>query len=86
MVSPSCPLPTAVEMALEILTEARHKRPYTSHVVVMPRIIIHMWIKVLGKNADSIIMVLVGLMFWDTNQYEPLVLALLLPIIRRWGW
>lgn len=80
------PPPAAMETALEMLAEARHKRPYSAHVVVVPRLMTHLWRKQLGKDADLMVTAPVGLPFWESNQHEPLILAILLPVVRRKDW
>jgi hypothetical protein len=80
------PPPAGMEVALECLAEARHKRPHVAHVVVAPRLMTHMWRKQIGKDADLLFTVPVGVPFWEKHQHEPLIVCLLLPVVKRRNW
>jgi hypothetical protein len=80
------PPPTGMEVALELLAEARHKRPHVAHIVVAPRLMTHLWRKQIGKDTDVLFTVPVGVPFWEKRQHEPLIVCLLLPVVQRRNW
>ena len=46
----------------------------------------HMWRKQIGKDADLLFTVPVGVPFWEKHQHEPLIICLLLPVVKRRNW
>ena len=80
------PPPAAAAVAVEMLAEAKLKRPSTAHVIVIPRLMTHLWRKALRRDADLFFDVPVGTSLWHTNMHEPLTVFLILPIIRRRQW
>ena len=73
-------------VALECLAEARHKRPHVAHIIMAPWLMTHMWRKQIGKDADLLFTVPVGVPFWGKHQHEPLIVCLLLPVVKRRNW
>ena len=57
------PTPTEAETILELFLEARLHFPYKSHIMVVPRLMIFLWRKYMGKEADLIFTVPVGIPF-----------------------
>ena len=47
-----CPAPAAADVVVERLRIARHKRPDSFHLVVVPRLMTGRWRKQLGKASD----------------------------------
>ncbi len=44
------------------------------------RLMTHMWRKNLGKDADVLFTVPVGVPFWTSGQFEPLIVAIVFPL------
>ena len=80
------PAPAAAEVALEQLCLARLKRPSSSHLFVVPRLLTAYWRKQLGKLSDCMFVIPIGLQWWTTNMFEPVYLALVLPLTRSNPW
>ena len=80
------PAPAAAEVAVEQLCIARHKRPTSSHLFVVPRLMTAYWRKQLGKLADCMFTVPVGVPWWPTHMFEPITLAFILPLNRFSPW
>ena len=71
--------PAAMEVALEVFNEDRIAHPQFPHVFVVPRLMTHMWRKDLKKDADVQFYVQTGVPFWQSHQFEPLLVALVFP-------
>ena len=41
----------------------------------------HLWRKQLGKDFDILMTITAGGHFWDKSQHEPLILAIVLPLV-----
>ena len=80
------PPPAAAPVAVEVLAEAKLKRPDSAHILVIPRLMTHLWRKALRKDADLFFDVPVGTSLWQTNMHEPLTVFLLLPLVRHRAW
>jgi hypothetical protein len=80
------PAPAAAGAALEWLGESIHKRPTSVHVVVIPRLFTSTWRKQLGEKADCLLTIPLGCLVWQTDNLEPLVLAISLPLSRLPPW
>jgi hypothetical protein len=74
--------PSAMEVALELLCEDRLAHPQWPHVFVVPRLMTHMWRKDLMKNADLLFTVPAQVPFWTAGQFEPLIVAIVLPLMH----
>ena len=74
--------PSAMEVALELLSEDRLAHPQWPHVFVVPRMMMHMWCKDLMKNADLLFTVTAQVPFWTAGQFEPLIVAIVLPLMH----
>ena len=81
-----CPPPAAADAALEQLGQAIHKRPYNTHVVVIPRLMTSRWRKLLGKICDLVFTVPLGTEAWSDSQFEPLVVGIYFPLCRHNPW
>ena len=55
--------PAVMETALELFRDDRLAHPRWPHVFVIPRLMTHMWRKNLGKDADVLFTVPVGVPF-----------------------
>ena len=72
--------PAAMEVAMELLCEDRLAHPQWPHVFVVPRLMTHFWRKDLMKNADLLFTVPAEVPFWTVGQFEPLIVAIILPL------
>ena len=57
------PLPEAMETALDLLLEARLKRAYKTHIVVIPCLMKLLWRRQMGMDADLLFTIPVGMPF-----------------------
>ena len=73
------PAPAAADLVVERLAQARHKRPNSLHLVVVPRLMTGRWRKQLLKATDfNCRLALPSL--WDMEaQFEPLLIFVCLP-------
>jgi len=76
--------PSAVEVALELLCEDHLTHPQWPHVFVIPRLMTHLWLwcKDRTKNADLLFTVPAQVPFWTARQFEPLIVAIVLPLMH----
>ena len=72
--------PAAMEVVMELLCEDRLAHPQWPHVFVVPRLMTHFWRKDLMKNADLFFTVPAEVPFWNAGQFEPLIVAIVLPL------
>jgi hypothetical protein len=72
--------PAAMEVALELLCEDRLAHPQWPHVFVVPRLMTHLWRKDLMKYSDLLFTVPAQVPFWTSGQFEPLIVAIILPL------
>ena len=80
------PDPAATEIALELMMGEKFKRPYASHVMIVPRLATYLWIKQLGKGEELLITLPIGPYFWNMEHHEPMILHCLLPVVKRREW
>ena len=78
--------PEATETALELMMDYNLKMLYTSHVMILPWFITYIWRKLLGKEADILITLPVGISFWNLAHHEHLILACLFTVDKRRYW
>jgi len=72
--------PAAMEVAIELLWEDKLAHPQWPHVFVVPCFMTHMWRRDLGKSADILFTVPVGVPFWGASQFELLTVAIIFPL------
>ena len=81
------PAPSAGQIAVEQLRQARLKRVLSTHVVVIPRIFPSLWKKQLHRSADLVVELPFVPGFWTKEtQHEPLTVAFYFPYIHRKPW
>ncbi len=80
------PPPAAAQAAVEELRKARHQDLRSTHVVVVPRLMLPLWRKQLHKAADLVVEVPVGHSVWKKEMHEPLTLAFCFPFIEHRPW
>jgi hypothetical protein len=76
------PPPAAAEVALEWLGQSIHKRPYSTHVVLLPRLMTSWWRKKLLKTSDVAFTIPIGSEIWATANHKPLICAVCFPLSR----
>jgi hypothetical protein len=69
-----------METALELFGNDRLAHPQWPHVFVILCLMTHMWRKNLGKNADVLFTIPVGIPFWTAGQFAPLIVAIVFPL------
>jgi len=75
------PPPAAADLVVERFCVARHKRPNTLHVLLIPRLMTARWRKQLAKHTDFYCRTSWG-PIWDlTTQFEPLLMFVALPYL-----
>jgi hypothetical protein len=80
------PPPGAADVALEQLAASIHKRPYSTHIVLIPRLLTSYWWRLLGKTCDLVFTVPLGPDFWPPSHFEPLIVGLYLPLLPFSPW
>jgi len=80
------PAPAAADVVGEMLGEAKIKRPYAAHVVVVPRLMTGRWRRQLIKESDFYFNSWPGSSFWSLDMHEPLTVFLSFPLIRSQPW
>jgi hypothetical protein len=70
------PPPAAADVALEQMAFSIHKRPYHTHLVMIPHLLTSHWRKFLGKVCTLVVTVPLGSHLWCISRFEPLVLSL----------
>ena len=75
--------PSAMEVALELLCkDCLVAHPQWPHVFVVPRLMMHLWRKDLMKYADLLFTIPAQVLFWTARQFEPLIIAIVLPLMH----
>ncbi len=69
-----------MEVALVLLCEDWLAHPHWPHVFVVPRLMTHFWWKDLMKSTDLYFSVPAEVPFLIPSQFEPLILAVVLPL------
>lgn len=81
------PPPAGANVAVEWLAKSIHKRPFSLHVFVVPRLMSAWYYKVLLKATDVVFNIPSGSSpMWDSLQYEPLTLAIYFPLSAKSPW
>lgn len=74
------PPPAAMQTVLELFSEDPLVNPHIPHVFIVPRLMTCMWRKALSKDADLMFTVACGTPFWLDDMFEPLIIAIVLPL------
>jgi hypothetical protein len=72
-------------LALAVMETDRLAHPHWPHVFVISRLMTHMWRKVLGTDADILFTIPAGVTFWASGQFEPLIVAIVFPLLTYQG-
>ena len=63
-----------------------HKRPEGCMIGIVPRLMTSRWKKQWKKAADLVLELSIGSTAWVSNQHEPLLLFISLPLRRKEPW
>lgn len=79
------PAPAIADVTLEQLCEMRHTRPSNAHIFLCPALMTLRWRKCLGKVMDAMFTVPMGSTHWSLEMHEPVVIALICPLLAAPG-
>jgi hypothetical protein len=77
------PPPAAADVVMEQLLHARHKRPESLHIVVVPRLITGRWQRLMIRRTDGYARLLASDVWPMSDQCEPLLIFVALSF-RSW--
>jgi hypothetical protein len=80
------PPPVIADAVLDNMCESVLVRPWNSHIFVCPALMTSKWRKQLRKVADFVVTIPVGSSLWNAELHEPLVLALICPLLNYSPW
>jgi hypothetical protein len=80
------PPPAIADVAVEQLCEAKHIRPWNTHVFACPALMTARWRKQLMKVCDVIFVIPVGCDVWPSSMHEPVVIGLICPLLSSSPW
>ena len=75
------PAPAAADVVVEQLGKARHKRPSSLHIIVIPRLMTGRWRRHLTRECDCYFRIPPGCTLWGKSQYEPVLIFFCLPFV-----
>ena len=75
------PAPAAADLVVERLAQARHKRPNSLHLVVVPQLMTGRWRKQLLKATDFSCRLALPSLWNLEEQFEPLLIFVCLPFL-----
>ena len=75
------PPPAAAEVVVERLGVAKHKRPNSLHLVVVPRLMTGRWRKHLGRATDGYFKIEDPELWNLSHQFEPVFVFVSLPFL-----
>jgi hypothetical protein len=77
------PPPAIAGAVVEQLCEAKHTNP---HIFICPALMTASWRQQLSKLADVLITVPVSPSHWPADMHEPIVIALICPLLTSSPW
>ena len=80
------PPPAAAYKAIEQLRIARHKRQFSTHLFICPRLFTSMWRSHLHKSADLILEIPAKTTFWPADMHEPVLIGFYFPAFQYQPW
>jgi hypothetical protein len=80
------PPPAAADAALEQLAFSIHKRPYSTHLVLIPRLMTSHWRKLLNKICCLVFTIPLDTDVWPVSHFEPLIAGIYLPLSKHYPW
>ncbi|KAL7575063.1 hypothetical protein ACA910_000434 [Epithemia clementina (nom. ined.)] len=82
-----CLPPCLEDVAIYLLAEAHHIRPWNTHLMLIPSIMAERWRKMLYKASDFVCTLPFAEDLWPmVSEYEPLTLAFTFPMLNRTPW
>ena len=75
------PAPAAADVVVEQLGKARHKRPSSLHIVVVPRLMTGRWRRHMTRECDCYFRIPPRCTLWGKSQYEPVLIFVCLPFV-----
>ena len=76
------PAPSAAQVAVEQLRDARNKRMYSLHIFVVPRLFTSIWRRQLSRVVDLFVTLPFIEDIWEkSSEHEPLTLAFVFPFL-----
>jgi len=80
------PSPLLAPIALELMCEAFHLFPKSSHIFICPALATAYWRKMLGKVADVVFNFPAGCCVWPSPMFECLTVAFVKPLLPQSPW
>ena len=71
-----------METAMDMVVEARKNRPYVSNILVLLRLMTHLWVKEFIKDSNPMLTIPIGWPVLTNTCHEPLYISLIILIIR----
>jgi hypothetical protein len=76
------PPPSACDVVVEQLGQARLIRPESAHLIIVPRLMTGRWRRHLGRGSDGYFKIQDSPDIWDMSaQFEPLLIFVCLPFV-----
>ena len=72
--------------AVDMLRIARLKRQVSTHVFVIPKLLLPKWRKYIHKVADIVLECAVGQTYWPAEMHEPLLIGICFPFVSKTPW
>lgn len=80
------PPPAAADVAVEMMSQSIHKRPYATHIFLCPRLMTSRWMRLLLKATDVTWRIPTGSTIWNVANHEPLVFSIYFSLNRNKPW
>jgi hypothetical protein len=80
------PPPSIADAVLDNICESVLIRPWNAHIFICPALMTAKWRKQLRKVADLVVTIPAGSTLWPQSLHEPVVLALICPLLNCRSW
>ena len=81
------PPPCLADVAVFLMAEAWHVRPWNTHVLLAPSLLSGRWRRMLSKAVDMFCVLPFSEEFWPKDiEHEPLTIAFAFPLLNRNHW
>jgi hypothetical protein len=80
------PPPAIANVAAELMAQAIHKKPYSTHIFLCPRLMTARWMRMVLKATDAVWRIPTGPELWNDSNHEPLLFAMYFPLSRSKPW
>ena len=81
------PPPCLADVAVFLMAEAWHVRPWNTHVILTPSLLSGRWRRMLSKAVDMFCVLPFSEEFWPKDtEHEPLTIAFAFPLLNRNPW